>query len=143
MSTLIIHTDGGSRGNPGPAAIGVVMLLEKKVVFEEGKYLGQQTNNEAEYQAVLGALDALPAILKSYQISVVEWRLDSMLVVQQLNKKWKIKEPRLAQFAQRIWHQLVRLTVPFSFSYIPREQNAAADAVLNQTLDSHNFGLRS
>jgi ribonuclease HI len=136
MSTLIIHTDGGSRGNPGPAATGVVMLMGEKVVFEEGKFLGQQTNNEAEYQAVLEALAALPTVLKAHQIDRVEWKLDSMLVVQQLNKAWKIKEPRLAKFAQEIWKHLAQLSVPFTFSYVPRAQNAAADAILNQTLDS-------
>lgn len=136
MSTLIVHTDGGSRGNPGPAAVGVVVLFEDKTLREEGVYLGNQTNNEAEYQAVLHALKLLPEVLEDVTASQIEWRLDSMLVVQQLSKNWKIKEPRLAKFATEIWKQLSALPLKSVFTYVPRAQNAAADAVVNQVLDA-------
>ena len=136
MSTLVIHTDGGSRGNPGPAAAGVVVLLNEEVVKEEGLYLGIKTNNEAEYQAVILALTVLPGLINAHQATEIIWKLDSMLVVQQLNKVWKIKEPRLATFAQDIWASLAQLPVRSTFTYVPRAQNAAADAVVNLTLDS-------
>lgn len=136
MSTLVIHTDGGSRGNPGPAAAGVVVLFNEEVVKEEGLYLGIKTNNEAEYQAVILALTVLPGLINAHQATEIIWKLDSMLVVQQLSKVWKIKEPRLAQFAQDIWTSLAQLPVKSTFTYVPRAQNAAADAVVNLTLDS-------
>lgn len=135
MSTLIIHTDGGSRGNPGPAAAGVVMLFEETVIEEEGVYLGNKTNNEAEYQAVLHAIKHLPSVLERLPVTSIEWRLDSMLVVQQLSRKWKIKEPRMATFATEIWKLLADLSVKSVFTYVPRAQNAAADAVVNKVLD--------
>jgi ribonuclease HI len=138
MPNLVIHTDGGSRGNPGPAATGVVMLIDGEVVQECSTFLGQQTNNEAEYRAVLDALDALPQILQKHQISAVEWKLDSMLVVQQLSRVWKIKEPRMAVFAKDIWQKLSQLAIPYTFSYVPRAENSQADALVNKTLDAQN-----
>jgi len=135
MSTLIIHTDGGSRGNPGPAAAGVVMLFEEKVIQEEGLYLGIKTNNEAEYQAVLHAIKHLPSVIERLPVTTIEWRLDSMLVIQQLSRKWKIKEPRMAAFATEIWKLLSELSPKSVFTYVPRAQNAAADAVVNRVLD--------
>lgn len=135
MSILTVHTDGGSRGNPGAAATGVVVLLNDEVILDQGKYLGIQTNNEAEYQAVTHSLELLPEVLKSHQVSKIVWKLDSMLVVQQLNKAWKIKEPRLAGFATQIWSKLSELSVPYSFTYVPRAENNLADAVVNKTLD--------
>jgi len=135
MSNLVVHTDGGSRGNPGPAAAGVVILLNGQLILEAGKYLGVQTNNEAEYQAVLHALTLLPDVLKKHEVNQIEWRLDSMLVVQQLSRQWKIKESRLAVFAQQIWQQLSALSAPSTFKYVPRAENAAADAMVNKILD--------
>ncbi|MBW7944442.1 ribonuclease HI family protein [Patescibacteria group bacterium] len=135
MSTLVVHTDGGARGNPGPAAAGVVILLNGQLILEAGKYLGVQTNNEAEYQAVLHALTLLPDVLKKHEVNQIEWRLDSMLVVQQLSRQWKIKESRLAVFAQQIWQQLSALSAPSTFKYVPRAENAAADAMVNKILD--------
>lgn len=140
MSTLVIHTDGGSRGNPGPAAAGVVFLYDGEVLKEEGKYLGLQTNNEAEYQAVQLALEFVPELIKTYEVSEITWKLDSMLVVQQLSKVWKIKEPRMATFAQDIWKKLSALGLKSTFTYVPRAENAAADAVVNLTLDSQANG---
>jgi len=136
MSELVIHTDGGSRGNPGPAATGIVVLSAGEVIHEAGTYLGVQTNNEAEYTAVLEATLLLPTIIQTYNVTQVLWKLDSMLVIQQLNKVWKIKEPRMAQFAQAIWKNLKALSVQSTFSYVPRAENARADAVVNSVLDA-------
>jgi ribonuclease HI len=135
MSTLTVHTDGGSRGNPGSAATGVVILFNDEVVLDQGKYLGIQTNNEAEYQAVAHSLELLPEVLKKHKVSKIVWKLDSMLVVQQLNKAWKIKEPRLTSFAMQIWKKLPELSIPYDFTYVPRAENHLADAVVNKTLD--------
>ncbi len=135
---LIIHTDGGSRGNPGPAAIGVFAQLDNEDLFEIAHYIGESTNNEAEYQALIASIEALLADKPRVSLSAVEnaeWRLDSMLVVQQINKKWKIKEPRLRLLAERCWKGLGALPFPYSITYVPRSQNKAADTLVNQALD--------
>jgi probable phosphoglycerate mutase len=133
---LIIFTDGGSRGNPGAAAIGVVVQQGETVLFETGETIGVATNNEAEYQAILRSLKWLTTTAAPAEISKVRWQLDSKLVVEQLNKRWKIKEPRMREFAQQAWSTLATLPYFFEIVHIPREQNAAADALVNQALDA-------
>jgi ribonuclease HI len=131
-----IFTDGGSRGNPGPAAIGVVVKSsDETVIFETGKTIGVGTNNEAEYQAFLLSLEWLKTQTGVLELSSVTWKLDSKLVVEQLNKKWKIKEPRMLTYAQDCWKDLALLSCPFKITHIPREQNSQADALVNQALD--------
>ncbi len=130
-----IHTDGGSRGNPGPSAIGVVVLDETQTtVFELSKYIGITTNNEAEYQALQASLEWL----LDHQADVTEviWKLDSKLILEQVQKHWKIKEPRLLVYAQNCWKLLEKITCDYSLMYIPRAQNVCADALVNQALDS-------
>lgn len=137
MKKLIIHTDGGSRGNPGKAAVGVVVSDGDQKIFESFKTIGVATNNEAEYGAVLVALDwLLSSSGSSDEAAEVEFLLDSKLVVEQLNKKWKIKEPRLADLAQKCWQKISSLPHRVSFKHIPREQNAEADALVNKALDA-------
>jgi len=133
---IIIHTDGGARGNPGPAAIGVVIeggSLGKK---EYGEYIGETTNNEAEYRAVIFALKKLKLLVGSDKCreSSVEFLLDSELIVKQLNKEYKLKDKNIQNFFIEIWN----LTFDFggvSFHYIPREENREADRIVNQVLD--------
>ena len=132
---ITIHTDGGSRGNPGPAAIGVVVegLMGKK---EYGEYIGETTNNEAEYRAVIFALKKAKQLISSDKCSesMVEFFLDSELVVKQLNKEYKLKDKNIQNFFIEIWN----LTFDFggvSFRYIPREENREADRIVNQVLD--------
>ena len=132
---ITIHTDGGSRGNPGPAAIGVVVegLMGKK---EYGEYIGKTTNNEAEYRAVIFALKKAKQLISSDKCSesMVEFFLDSELVVKQLNKEYKLKDKNIQNFFIEIWN----LTFDFggvSFRYIPREENTEADRIVNQVLD--------
>jgi len=137
MTRLIIHTDGGARGNPGPAGIGMVFLDGEETVFEEGRFIGDgKTNNEAEYTAFLTSLQILKQNIHTWKPSEIVWRLDSLLVVEQLNRKWKIKEPRMSQFAHDIWQELKLLDIPYQIVHIPRAQNAAPDALYNQALDA-------
>ncbi|CAN5307397.1 hypothetical protein BH10PAT2_BH10PAT2_1580 [soil metagenome] len=137
MNKLVIHTDGGARGNPGPAGIGIVFLDGNETLFEEGQYIGDgKTNNEAEYTAFFTSVQTLQKNIHTWKPSEVEWRLDSKLVVEQLNRKWKIKEPRMSQFAHDIWQALATLDVPYKITHIPRELNAAPDALYNQALDA-------
>lgn len=139
VSELIIHTDGGSRGNPGPAATGIVCFENGQIVGEFGNYLGIATNNEAEYQAFIHSLEWLLIWLKEQNRGGecnVTWKLDSTLVVEQLNRKWKIKEARLAEKAQQCWKLLSSLPITYKIIYVPRKENAVADAVVNQVLDA-------
>jgi ribonuclease HI len=128
---LTIYTDGAARGNPGPAAIGIVIQDQAgSTVATISRQLGITTNNQAEYQAIIAALEkavtlgAKNVILKS----------DSELVVKQINGLYKIKKTALRPLYQQIV-QLIGSLESFSISYIPREQNAAADALANQALD--------
>lgn len=132
----IIFTDGGSRGNPGIAGAGVYIIDEKgQEIYREYKYLGLKTNNEAEYLALNLALIYLKKNLKPKTALV--FKLDSKLVVEQMNKNWKIKEARLQLLAQENWKILNLL--PYSnceIKYIPREENKMADLLANQAMDA-------
>lgn len=133
-SKLIIHTDGGSRGNPGPAATGIVVLQNDQELHAFGRYLGTATNNDAEYAAVV---DALEWVVSTYPNSFpdLDFKLDSNLVVEQLNRRWKIKEARLMELATRIWALINTRRLQTTFTYVPRAQNWQADREVNRVLD--------
>jgi ribonuclease HI len=133
---LEIFTDGGSRGNPGEAAIGVVVREGDTILYESGKTIGIATNNEAEYQAILHSLFWLESQKQVCATSTITWKLDSKLVVEQLSKRWKIKEPRMLTFAQQAWKLLEKIGLSYKIKHIPREENSHADALVNQALDA-------
>lgn len=129
---LFIHTDGGSRGNPGPGAIGIAVLNDqKKLIKEIGKFIGKSTNNEAEYKAVVEGLKTCMGIggkdLKFF--------IDSLLVVSQLNGKFKIKEPRMKKFYLEI-KELEKNFESVVYCHVPREKNYMADKIVNEVLDA-------
>jgi len=125
-----VFTDGGSRGNPGPAACGYVVYDEAGNIRQKcGKYLGVATNNEAEYQGVIEAL-CHPELVSGSQ---VDFFLDSLLVVNQLNGLWKVKEARLRELLYRV--RELENGRRITYSYVPREKNAEADLLVNETLD--------
>lgn len=131
MSIYTLYTDGGARGNPGPAAIGYVLSHDGVVVAQHGETIGETTNNVAEYTALLKGLTHA----KKLGATHVECKLDSLLVVEQLNRNYKVKDANLAKLFTQVWN----LTQEFSkvtFSHIPREQNKQADALVNQALDA-------
>lgn len=134
-----VHTDGGSRGNPGKAAWGFIAYGSgEDVLKEDAAFMGIATNNEAEYQAFLESVKWLKANeeeLRSKGAALCVWKLDSKLVVEQLQKNWKIKEPRMASLAKQCWDVLDQLSVPYKITHIPRAENAAADALVNYALD--------
>lgn len=134
-SPLTIYTDGGARGNPGPAACAyLVYQTPPAVLLQGGKFLGVKTNNEAEYAGVLAALEALSGLNLPPQTGV-SFYSDSLLMVNQLKGLYKIKEPRLAALASAIRHILhAKYYIP-AFIAIPRSQNAAADRLVNHILD--------
>ena len=135
---LIIYTDGGARGNPGPAAAGVVIKNEDgKILAEFGKYLGETTNNQAEYQALILALEKAKemACLPERQGGTeIQCLADSELMVKQLNREYKVRDKELAPLFLKIWNLSVKFK-KISYNHIPREKNTEADKLVNETLD--------
>lgn len=133
---ITIYTDGGSRGNPGLAACGVYFeTLDKKY----GQYLGKTTNNVAEYEAIIFALKKVKALIGKNNTEKTDIKInsDSQLIVSQLNGEFKLKEESLWKYFIDVWN-LKQDFKKVSFSYIPREKNKIADAILNETLDEHS-----
>ncbi len=128
---LTIYTDGGARGNPGPAAIGVIIKNALgNTVAGYGEYLGKQTNNYAEYSALISGLKKA----KELGADEVECVLDSELVTKQMNRQYKVKEPTL----QKLFIQTFNLASAFKrvcFRHIRREGNKEADGWVNKILD--------
>jgi len=140
MDTIYINTDGGSRGNPGPAGIGIVFSdTGGGTVHSHKQCIGEGTNNEAEYQAILTALEILlkSTWFKENNIAdkKVICRLDSKLVVEQINGSWKIKQDHLREFVNKIRLLIDQMHLNISFIHIPREENCSADALVNEALD--------
>lgn len=138
MRKITIFTDGGSRGNPGPAAIGIVFCNEKNQPFKKyAEYLGENlTNNEAEYRAAIFALKKFKALFgkKIAKNSEVEIRTDSELLAKQMRGEYKILEPKIQPLFIALWN----LRIDFKrikFAVIPREKNKEADNLVNQALD--------
>jgi len=138
MRKIIIYTDGGSRGNPGPAAIGVIFCNEKNQIIKKySEYLGETTNNEAEYQAVIFALKKFKALFgkKLAKNTEIELRSDSELLIKQLAGVYKILEPKIQLLFLEVWN--LRLDFKkIKFKLISREKNKEADRLVNEVLDS-------
>jgi len=129
---MILNTDGGARGNPGPGAAGAVLKDDAgNVIKEVGKYLGVSTNNEAEYQALILGL-TLATELKVHELIC---KLDSELVVNQLNGFYKVKNEKLGVLFKTV-KNLQKNFSSIKFVHIPRTQNKEADALVNATLDT-------
>ena len=130
---LILYTDGGARGNPGPGAIGVVIKnLKSEVVKEIGKGIGRSTNNEAEYKAIITGLEACLEKGATH----LECYLDSQLVVSQLKGEFKVKDVKL----KSLWTQAKNIEGNFKevlYIHVPREKNYLADKIVNEVLDSN------
>lgn len=139
MKKLIIFTDGGSRGNPGPAGIGVVICNEKlQPIKKYSEFLGEvATNNEAEYQAVIFAMEKIKALFgkKIAGSSEIEIKSDSEFAVKQLNGEYKVLEPKIQQLFLKAWN--LRLDFKkVKFKAISREKNREADELVNEALDA-------
>ncbi len=133
MDSVIIHTDGGARGNPGPAGIGVVFFGQDGKIIQEFKaYIGEATNNVAEYKALVLALEQAHKLgFKNLQVN-----MDSELIVRQMQGVYKIKEPALQVLAK----QVLSLTNHFnkiSYHHVVREKNKEADRLVNQAIDAY------
>jgi len=139
MGKFIVYTDGGSRGNPGQAAVGMVFCdASGQILKKFGEYLGDAlTNNEAEYRAVIFALKKFKAIFGKDEAkqAEVQIRSDSELLVNQMSGRYKIENENIQKFFIEIWN----LKVDFgsvTFKAIPREQNKEADKLVNEALDA-------
>lgn len=129
---LTVFTDGGSRGNPGPCAVGVYIVSpDGEELKKHCRCIGQGTNNIAEYTALLDSLK----ILKDYSFESVEFKLDSELVVKQINGIYKIKDEKLKGLFEEIKEYLDRLKANYQFSHVRREENKIADSLVNKALD--------
>jgi len=143
MRKIIIYTDGGSRGNPGPSAIGIVFCNEKgDIIKKYSEVLGELTNNEAEYQAVIFALKKFKALFgnKLAKNSEIEVRADSELLIKQMQGLYKILEPKIQSLFLTAWN----LKLDFKkvkFKIIPREKNKTADRLVNEALDTKQENL--
>lgn len=136
---IIIYTDGGARGNPGPAAIGCVigMSNEQGAMREYSKFLGTKTNNEAEYEAIIFALKKAKQLIGKGKAAKekIEIRTDSELICNQLGGVFKIKEKDLIPYFIEIWN-LKQDFKEAEFVQIPREENKRADWLVNKELDN-------
>ena len=132
---LAVFSDGGARGNPGPAASSFVILFNGKELIRESKYLGNTTNNVAEYFGVLLAMDWISKNKTLPRIEQIVFNLDSQLVVRQLMGIYKIKEAKLKAIANKIKSLQTTLDKKIIFVHIPREKNKLADKLVNETID--------
>lgn len=132
ITEVQLYADGGSRGNPGPSASGYVLMdMSNKVALSSGEYLGITTNNQAEYQALKLGLEAA---LKNFQSREVHVYMDSMLVVNQMKKVFKVKNRDLWPIHDAITAMLPKFD-KVTFDHVPRELNRLADAEVNKALD--------
>jgi ribonuclease HI len=134
---LIINTDGGARGNPGPSGIGAVIADESgKIIGQHKKYIGEATNNVAEYKALILALGkAQELTTHNSQLTTLEIRMDSELIVRQMQGRYKIKEPTLKILAQEVLTGIKNFH-KVEFVHVPREQNKLADKLVNEAIDA-------
>jgi ribonuclease HI len=130
-SKLIINSDGGARGNPGPAGIGVIIKTDTgEVVAKISEYLGVATNNQAEYKAILAGISRA----KELGAEMVDFYLDSELAVKQLNREYRVRNAELAPLFVKIYNLILGFK-KVTFSHVRREFNKEADALANEAMD--------
>lgn len=139
MRKITIYIDGGSRGNPGPAAIGIVFCNEKSQCFKKySEYLGENlTNNEAEYRAAFFALQKFKALFgkELAKNTDIEIKSDSELLIKQLKGEYKILDDKIQPLFLKIWNLKIDFK-KIKFKLIPREKNKEADRLVNEALDN-------
>ena len=126
-----IFTDGGSRGNPGPSAIGIVVKDGKdRIIMEYSEYIGKATNNQAEYKALIKGLE----LVKDLKPSEVNCYLDSELLVKQMKREYRVKDKDLQPLFIKVWNLAMSLG-KVTYNHIPRALNKEADKLVNLELD--------
>lgn len=135
--TINIYTDGGSRGNPGIAGYGVVIYDDQKnILYQEGKFIGTKTNNEAEYSGLIAALEWIKKNQESYSISGLNFFADSQLMIRQLQGLYKVKAPTLLPLFAHSQQLLTQLNLPTKFTDVRRDFNKLADELANRAMDN-------
>lgn len=131
MKKIKVYTDATAKGNPGPSGLGIVIKDESdEILLTHKQYIGKATNNQGEYTALLESLKLLKNLNVEYDF--VEFYSDSLLMVNQLTGKYKIKDKYLMRNAMNFWDGINKLGKKHSITYIPREQNAIADKLANE-----------
>ena len=138
MEKIVMYTDGGARGNPGPAGIGIHIEDENgKTIKEVSQSIGNSTNNFAEYHAVMVGLETLKQLFgKKTKEMAFEVRLDSELVKKQLNNEYQIKEPGLVPMFIEIHNLRVANFPDLTLTHVRREKNKKADKLVNEAIDA-------
>lgn len=137
MKKIFIYADGGARGNPGPAGAGAVVLdPHDHVLGEYSEYVGETTNNVAEYRALIGGLITAAKLFpgETYNLQV-EVRMDSQLVIRQLEGKYKVKHPNLKPLFAQAKEFIDGYFPNITYMHVPREENTLADALANEAMD--------
>ncbi len=136
MQQITVHTDGGARGNPGPAGIGVAIYdADEKLMGELAEYLGEATNNVAEYAAIVRALQQVATMVNDTKAVQLTIKLDSQLVERQMNGVYKVKDATLKTYFDKA-KALLPDFASVTFVHIPRSENKAADKLANQAMDA-------
>jgi ribonuclease HI len=131
-----IFSDGASRGNPGLSGIGLVVISDEGKLFEtHKKFLGEYTNNYAEYAALIESVKLLKRMDREFD--EINFYLDSELVVKQIKGEYKIKHKGLIKLSDEFWKEIKSLNKKFSIKHIPREENKLADKLANEAIDEY------
>ncbi len=134
---LVIYTDGGSFGNPGPSAYGFVIQDDKgRILYEEGRAIGYATNNIAEYTALIRAFEKVVNMTNVGELIVegIAVFADSQLMIQQVKGVYKVKKPHIGDLMGEVRALVDKLTVPITYTHVPREQNERADSLVKNAL---------
>lgn len=137
MNSIKVYCDGGSRGNPGPAAYGFVVYVDyDREIHKESKFIGEATNNVAEYTGILKAIEWLADFTKGSERLPIEVFLDSELAVKQLKGIYRIKNEALKDFAIKIKSLIENNNLKIVFTHVRRGRNQVADSLVNKALDA-------
>lgn len=135
MSTLNVFTDGGAKGNPGKASIGGVFYIKGKKIFQFNQSIGIASNNEAEYKALIYALEEIKKqkenLITNFKVEKIEFYSDSRLLVNQVNGFFKVKNGKIKEYILKIRMLEQEINLPIFYHQIPREKNKEADRLVN------------
>lgn len=128
---LKVYTDGGSKGNPGPASIGIVFKINEKTIFTHKESIGIATNNDAEYKALIKAMLKIKSQKSKIKIEKIEFYSDSRLMINQVKGLFKVKSGKIREYILKIRSLEQEIDLPISYHYISREENYHADLLVN------------
>lgn len=135
MDKLVIYSDGGARGNPGPAAAAFVVYKNSKIIYKDATYIGIKTNNQAEYFGVIAALSWLSK--NKERVNAVTYYLDSELVVRQITGLYKVKSDLIKPMIEKVRALEKEVRIPIEYIHIKRHLNKIADSLVNKSLDEN------